>query len=228
MSVTGISSELVAHTIVLASGQKESETYPGNGTRGSPTHQEMTVRASMVWRAISALSVMYSVAFAVLLMSISAGVEQEVNASLGVRELQGVSFINVGRINDILHALTILISVSMIIQTALTTAVIGYVLMNSRRNEIGSRRQSGVERSRLVKEFAIEMVQPVLIGAVIGEAVGIVVSRYIRDVTVLPVHFTAQSLLLAFPTTVIIAMGAVMVPAYIDAGRSPKHLQAGA
>lgn len=183
------------------------------------------MRSSMVWWVISALSVLYSVAFSVILMSISAGVEEDVNTSLGVKELQGVSFINVDRINDILHALTALITVAMIAQTALTTAVIGYVLMNARRSEIGNRRQSGVERSRLVKEFAAEMVRPVLFGAVIGEILGVVAANHIRGATVLPVSFTKQSLFLAFPTTVAIAMIAVMIPAYIDAGRSPKYLQ---
>jgi len=43
---------------------------------------------------------------------------------------------------------------------------------------------------------------------------------------VLPVSFTAVSLLAAFPVTIVLAGTATTVPAWVAAGQSPKSVQA--
>lgn len=177
-----------------------------------------------MWRIVSAASVGFGVAFAVVLMSISSGVEHSINKSLGVKELRGVTFIDVGNINAILHALTTLITSAVIFQSAAATFIVGMVLMASRRHEIGVRITGGAQQITLVYEFAREMVKPVFVGAVIGELVGIVICLAIEQFWILPVNFTIQSLTYAFPVTIIIALLAAMGPAYVTAGSDPDDL----
>jgi ABC-type antimicrobial peptide transport system permease subunit len=113
----------------------------------------------------------------------------------------------------------------MLTETAATTFTVGVVLMRSRRTEIAIRRQSGVLRSRLVGEFVVEILKPALVGGVIGEVFGIGMGLLLRQVTVLPVRFTPFSLLAAFPATVLLAVLAALIPAWVAAGKSPNMLR---
>jgi hypothetical protein len=178
------------------------------------------------WRLVSGLSVAMGVAFAVLLMSISYGVSDRIQADLDVPQLQDVGFLDVGLIEATLGALTVAVTSAMIIQTAAATATVGWVLMQSRKREIGIRRQSGVFRGRLVTDFMTEMTPPVLGGAVVGEVLGVLGGFAIRDLTVLPVTFNAVSLFASFPITILLAGVATAIPAWLAAGKSPKAMQA--
>jgi hypothetical protein len=178
------------------------------------------------WRLVSGLSVAMGVAFAVLLMSISYGVSDRISADLDVPQLRDAEFLDVGLIESILRALTVAVTSAMIIQTAAATATVGWVLMQSRKREIGIRRQSGVFRGRLVSDFMKEMIPPVLGGAVVGEVVGVVGGLAIRHLTVLPVSFNPVSLFASFPITILLAGVATTIPAWLAAGKSPKSLQA--
>jgi hypothetical protein len=186
--------------------------------------ERMSMGSSVVWRLISAVSVATSVAVTLLLMAISAGVEREVNSRLSVSQLQQASGIDVDRINKILHALTIFVAGSMIVQTSMTTGVISFMLMNARQYEIGVRRQGGVDQRKLVGEFTIGMVIPVLSGAAVGEAVGWRVSQVIPDHTPLPVDLNDWAKWTAFPTTVVMAMSVVIFLAYRFSGQSIRDL----
>ncbi len=178
------------------------------------------------WRLVSGLSVAMGVAFAVLLMSISYGVSDRITADLDVPQLRDAGFLDVGLIESILTALTVAVTSAMIIQTAAATATVGWVLMQSRKREIGIRRQSGVFRGRLVTDFVKEMTPPVLGGAVVGELAGVAIGIAVRDLTVLPVTFTPVSLFASFPITILLAGIATTIPAWLAAGKSPKSMQA--
>jgi hypothetical protein len=178
------------------------------------------------WRLVSGLSVAMGVAFAVLLMSISYGVSDRITADLDVPELQDAGFLDVDLIESILKALTVAVTAAMIIQTAAATATVGWVLMQSRKREIGIRRQSGVFRGRLVSDFMKEMTPPVLGGAVVGELAGVVGGLAVRNLTVLPVTFNPVSLFASFPITILLAGVATTIPAWLAAGKSPKSMQA--
>jgi hypothetical protein len=166
------------------------------------------------------------VAFAVLLMSISYGVSDRITADLDVPQLRDAGLLDVGLIESILEALTVAVTAAMIIQTAAATATVGWVLMQSRKREIGIRRQSGVFRGRLVTDFMKEMAPPVLGGAVVGELAGVAIGIAVRDLTVLPVTFTPVSLFASFPITILLAGIATTIPAWLAAGKSPKSMQA--
>jgi len=168
------------------------------------------------------------VGFSVLLMSVSFGVSQDVRQRLNtpyfhLSPSQVTHSIN--QIDTILVLLTIVVAAAMLSETAATTFTVGVVLMRSRRAEIAIRRQSGVLRSRLVREFAFEILRPVTLGGLIGEVVGIAVALLLRRVTVLPVQFTAFSLFAAFPATVALAVLAAIIPAWSAAGKSPNILR---
>jgi ABC-type antimicrobial peptide transport system permease subunit len=132
---------------------------------------------------------------------------------------------SISRIDTILTLLTAVVAAAMLTETAATTFTVGVVLMRSRRAEIAIRRQSGALRSRLVVEFVVEILRPALAGGVIGEALGICVGLLLRSVTVLPVRFTAFSLIAAFPATVLLAVLAALIPAWVAAGKSPNILR---
>lgn len=178
------------------------------------------------WRLVSSASVAMGVAFSVLLMSVSYGVSDRITGDLGTPEVRAAGVVDVDLIESILRQLTVVVTLAMVVQTATATATVGWVLMQSRKREIGIRRQSGVFRSRLVRDFLQEMTPPVLGGALVGEAVGIVGALAVREFTVLPVSFTAVSLLAAFPVTIVLAGIATTVPAWVAAGQSPKSVQA--
>ena len=178
------------------------------------------------WRLVSSASVAMGVAFSVLLMSVSYGVSDRITGDLGSPEVRAAGVVDVDLIESILRQLTVVVTLAMVVQTAAATATVGWVLMQSRKREIGIRRQSGVFRSRLVRDFLQEMTPPVLGGALAGEAVGILGALAVRELTVLPVSFTAVSLLAAFPVTIVLAGIATTVPAWVAAGQSPKSVQA--
>ena len=178
------------------------------------------------WRLVSAASVALGVGFSVLLMSLSYGVSSRITGDLGAPEVRAAGVVDVDLIERILRELTIAVTLAMVVQTAAATATVGWVLMQSRKREIGIRRQSGVFRRRLVRDFLLEMAPPVLGGAVVGELAGVGIAVAIRELTVLPVAFTAVSLLAAFPVTIVLAGAATTVPAWVAAGQSPKSVQA--
>jgi ABC-type antimicrobial peptide transport system permease subunit len=167
------------------------------------------------------------VGFSVILMSISFGVSDRITGDLGAQGVRDAGLLDVDLIESILRELTVAVTLAMIIQTAAATAIVGWVLMQSRKREIGIRRQSGVFRSRLLRDFLTEMSGPVLGGAIGGEAAGVLIASAIRRFTVLPVAFTPVSLLAAFPVTIVLAGIATTIPAWAAANQSPKSMQAG-
>jgi putative ABC transport system permease protein len=183
---------------------------------------------SRAWQVAAAISVGVGVGFSVLLMSVAFGVSYDIHHRLNVPFFQ-VSpadvAASIARIDTILTLLTAVVAVAMLTETAATTFTVGVVLMRSRRAEIAIRRQSGALRSRLVGEFVVEILKPALVGGVIGEVVGIGVGLVLRHVTVLPVRFTPFSLLAAFPATVLLAVLAALIPAWVAAGKSPNILR---
>lgn len=180
------------------------------------------------WQVAAAISVGVGVGFSVLLMSVAFGVSYDIHHRLNVpffRVSPAAVTASIARIDTILTLLTAVVAAAMLIETAATTFTVGVVLMRSRRAEIAIRRQSGAFRSRLVGEFIIEILKPALVGGVIGEVVGIGAGLLLRQVTVLPVRFTPFSLLAAFPATVLLAVLAALIPAWIAAGKSPNILR---
>jgi ABC-type antimicrobial peptide transport system permease subunit len=97
--------------------------------------------------------------------------------------------------------------------------------MRSRREEIAIRRQSGVLRSRLLAEFVRTVAMLCVVGGTLGEAAGYTAGVLIQHNTVLPVRFTAVSLLAAFPVTVALAVAATVYPAWKAANVSPALLR---
>jgi len=182
------------------------------------------------WQTAAAISVGVGVGFSVLLMSVAFGVSYDIHHRLNVPFFHvspAAVAASIARIDTILTLLTAVVAAAMLTETAATTFTVGVVLMRSRRAEIAIRRQSGALRSRLVGEFIVEILKPALVGGVIGEVVGIGVGLLLRQVTVLPVRFTPLSLLAAFPATVLLAVLAALIPAWIAAGKSPNILRRG-
>jgi putative ABC transport system permease protein len=167
------------------------------------------------------VSVGAGVGFSVLLMSVSVGVARGIK-----HRLQGAGGavgggLNVPHIDAILTDLTVVVAVAMLIQTAISTYVLGRSTMNTRREEIALRRQSGVLRSTLVTEFLMRVAQACLVGGVLGELVGVGLGVLLRRYSALPVQFSPLSVLGAFPTAVILAMVATAIPAWRTANISP-------
>lgn len=171
------------------------------------------------------IAVMVGVAFAVLLISVSAGVSYGIHHRLANPRLRGLPGINIPLIDSILTALTIVISAAMLAQTAISTFVLGVTAMRSRREEIAIRRQSGVLRSTLVAEFIRAVLRPCMVGGLAGEVVGLGVGVLLRQFTVLEVRFTIVSLLAAFPITIVLAVAATIWPAWQAANVSPAMLR---
>jgi ABC-type antimicrobial peptide transport system permease subunit len=165
------------------------------------------------------------VGFAVLLMSVAFGVARDINNRLSAAELQRVASLTVHQVNQILAALTVVITAAMLAETAAVTFVVGVTVMRSRREEIAVRRQSGVLRSRLILEFVQVVAVLCVIGGVVGEVAGYAAGVVIEHNTVLPVRFTAVSLLAAFPVTVALAVAATVYPAWRAASVSPALLR---
>jgi ABC-type antimicrobial peptide transport system permease subunit len=161
-------------------------------------------------------------------MSVVFGVSQAIHHRLNAQYFRlGPAAIasSISRIDAILAILTVVVTTAMIVLTMTTTFTVGVVLMRARRNEIAVRRQSGVLRSRLVAEFVLEMLWPAVSGGITGELCAVGFAGLLARVTVLPVRFTPVSLLAAFPTTVVLALMAALVPAYRSAGKSPNILR---
>lgn len=179
------------------------------------------------WRAAIAISVAIGVAFSVLLMSVAVGVSSDVRHRLATPRLAGHRTINVALIDRILRLLAGTVTVAMLIETALAVFVLGVTLMHGRREEIALRRQSGVLRGRLLREFLVAMSIPCLVGGCVGEGLGVATTLVVRHVTVLPARFTVVSLLGAFPTTVLLALAATALPGWRAASASPTLLRRG-
>jgi predicted lysophospholipase L1 biosynthesis ABC-type transport system permease subunit len=169
----------------------------------------------------TAIAVAIGVGFSVLLISTSFGVSHGIKTSLARSGASAGSLVDVPRIDAILTDLTVVVTAAMLIQTAVSTYVLGRSTMSTRRDEIAVRRQSGVLRSTLIIEFLAEVMRACLIGAVVGEAAGVGASLALRHFTSLPVRFTALSVLGAFPTAVVLAIGATLIPAWQTANVSP-------
>jgi ABC-type lipoprotein release transport system permease subunit len=171
------------------------------------------------------IAVAVGVAFAVLLISVSAGVSYGIHHRLASTELRRLPGVDVPLIDSILTALTVVVTAAMLAQTAISTFVLGVTAMRSRREEIAIRRQSGVLRSALVAEFILAVMRPCLVGGLAGEAAGLGIGVLLRRYTVLEVRFTVVSLLAAFPITVLLAVAATIWPAWQAANVSPALLR---
>jgi putative ABC transport system permease protein len=112
------------------------------------------------------------VGFAVLLMSVAFGVAHDINDQLSAAALERVASLTVHQVNQILAALTVVVTAAMLAETAAVTFVVGITVMRSRREEIAIRRQSGVLRSRLITEFVRTVTVLCVVGGVVGEAAG--------------------------------------------------------
>lgn len=171
------------------------------------------------------IAVAVGVAFAALLISVSAGVSYGIHHQLSNLRLRGLPSVNVPLIDSVLNALTVVVTAAMLAQTAIATFVLGVTAMRSRREEIAIRRQSGVLRSALVTEFIGAVTRPCLLGGLIGEVAGIGAGLLLRRYTVLEVRFTVVSVLAPFPITVLLAIAATVWPAWQAANVSPALLR---
>lgn len=167
------------------------------------------------------VAVTAGVGFSVILMSVSFGVSREIKARVAAGGPAVLSVLNVPLIDAILTDLTVVVTAAVLIQTAVSTYVLGRSTMSSRREEIAVRRQSGVLRRTLVAEFLGRVLTGCLLGGVLGEALGIGSGLALRHYTALPVRFTALTVLGAFPTAVVLAIGATLIPAWQIANTSP-------
>jgi putative ABC transport system permease protein len=177
------------------------------------------------WQVALAVSVAISVAFSVILTSVAFGVHDEITDNLSNPAVRQSGLIDVDRITTILVLLTVVVTCGMLAQTAAATFVFGVTSMRVRREEIALRRQSGVLRSTLLKEFLLTVLQACLLGGIIGEGVGVLAGVLLHTVTVLPVSFTLVSVVGAFPVTVCLAVAATLAPAWRAAGASPALLR---
>ena len=178
------------------------------------------------WKVPAGAAVVVGVAFSVLLMAVAFGVRAKVDALVSNTALPfNPHLVPVHPIRQILLWLTIVVTVAMLLLTAISTFTMGTALMHSRRDEIAIRHQSGVLRSTLLLEFARAMLGPCLLGGAVGEVAGIAVGLLLRSWTVLPVRFTAVSIVSAFPVTVLLALSATLIPAWHSASASPALLR---
>jgi hypothetical protein len=184
-------------------------------------------RAREFWKVPAGAAVVVGVAFSVLLMAVAFGVQAKVNYLMSHTGLPDsmISLIPAHPIRQILFWLALVVTGAMLLQTAISTFTMGTALMRSRRDEIAIRRQSGVLRSTLLLEFARAMLGPCLLGGAVGEVLGIAAGFLLRYWTVLPVRFTAVSILSAFPVTVLLALIATLIPAWQSASASPALLR---
>jgi ABC-type antimicrobial peptide transport system permease subunit len=177
------------------------------------------------WRIAAVVAVATGVCFSVLLISVAFGVSFDIQNKLSSPALKHLKVVNVGLIDSILVLLTVVVTVAMLCQTATATFTLGVTVMQSRREEIALRRQSGVLRSTLMAEFIRRMFWPCLLGGLIGEALGIASALLLSHYTVLPIRFNAVALLAAFPVTVLLALAATLGPAWRYANASPALLR---
>lgn len=187
----------------------------------------MTTRQSReIWRTTSMVQTMVGVGLSVLLISISAGVQRVIRQQVHVAGL-GSFPINAALIDGILSDLTVLVVAAMLLQVAIGALILGITMMRSKRVEIAIRRQSGVTRARLLREFLLLTIEPVLVGGLVGEVLGILSAFVMEHTTVLPVHFGAAAIFAAFPTCVVLSVVAVSFPAWSSANTSPATLRKG-
>ena len=178
------------------------------------------------WRRAMAVAVGIGVCFSVLLVSVALGVSWDIKHRLSGPAVARLP-VGVHTINSILTALTVVVTASMLVQTAIATYTQGVTAMASRGEEIAIRRQSGVLRSTLVGEFIRSSVMACLVGGLSGEAVGVLLGLALRAWTVLPVRFSWLPLLGPFPVSVGVAVGATFIPAWSAANVSPTLLRRG-
>lgn len=161
-----------------------------------------------------------------LLTSVAFGVQAKIDSLVTRPNLPlPPHLVPVHRIHEILLWLTIVVAGAMLLQTAISTYTMGSALMRSRRDEIAIRRQNGVLRTTLLAEFCRAMLIPCLTGGAIGEALGLIAGLILRSGTVLPIRFTWVSTLSAFPTTILLAVLATLIPAWASANASPALLR---
>jgi ABC-type antimicrobial peptide transport system permease subunit len=173
------------------------------------------------WRIASVTAIAVGVGFSVLLMSASYGVSSKIQERLSAVTQVTNRTVDVSTITSILTVMTVVVTTAMLVQTAVVTFIVGVTVMRSRREEIAIRRQSGVLRSQLLKEFLLAMLASCLVGGVVGEFFGLLAASILAALTPLPVRFTAVSVLAAFPVTVALALLATLLPAWSAANASP-------
>lgn len=174
---------------------------------------------------MAGLAVALGVALPVLLMALSFGVRGSINARLDIPALRGGTLVDVDLIQSILTLLTVAVSAATVVTTAITTYVIGAMVMRARREEIAVRRQSGAFRAPLVWEFARVMLRVAVVGGLLGEASAVWVGVILSRLTILPVEFNPIVLLSALPITVGAAMVATLLPAWRAVNVSPALLR---
>lgn len=179
------------------------------------------------WRVAAATAVGFGVGFSVLLISVAYGVSHEITHQVANGAVRRSHLIDVGRVQEILFLLTVVVTGSMLVQTAAATFTLGTTVMQSRREEVALRRQSGVLRSTLLYEFLIGMLGPCLVGGLAGEAGGLLAAEVLTRATVLPIQINGVSLLAAFPVTITLAIAATLGPAWRFANASPALLRRG-
>lgn len=191
----------------------------------APRQRRGISRSERAWRTATAVAVGVGVGFSVLLMTVAFGVADSIDGHLADPALRASPLVDVSVINQILAALTAVVTAAMLAQTAVATFTLGVTAMRSRREEIAIRRQSGALRSRLIVEFVRDVSRPCLLGGVAGEGLGVLAAVCLSQWTVLPVRFNAVSLLAAFPVTVLLAIAATLWPAWTAANTSPALLR---
>jgi hypothetical protein len=82
-------------------------------------------RSPELWQVATAAVVAVGVGFAVLLMSVAFGVAQDINDRLSAVALERVASLTVDQVNQILAALTVLVTAAMLAETAAVTFVVG-------------------------------------------------------------------------------------------------------
>lgn len=178
-----------------------------------PRHQSQHVS---LW-----FSVLISVALSVILISVAFGVHDEITHSLAIPAVRQSGLVDTSRIDSILAVLTLVVTTAMMVQTGAAAYMFGTLSTRMRRQEIAVRRQSGVFRLTLLKEFALDILQLSVMGGIAGEGLGILGAFALGTFTVVPVRFTPISLFLALPLAVVLALIATLRPAWRAAGTSP-------
>lgn len=166
------------------------------------------------WQWAAASAVALGVTFSVLLISVAYGVRDKITGSVDIPAVRSSHLIDVALIDTILFLLTAVVTSAVLLQTAAMVFILGVTNMRARREEIALRRQSGVLRSRLMREFTIATATGCLIGGVVGDLLGLGLGWALRNYTELPVTFTPVSVFGAFPVTVMLALLATIIPAW--------------
>lgn len=209
------------------SGGTTGRWSPGPTYSAAPPPPRGASRAPReFWKIPAGAAVVIGVAFSVLLTSVAFGVQAKIDSLVAHPHLPlPPNLVPVHRIHEILLYLTVVVAGAMLLQTAISTYTMGSALMRSRRDEIAIRRQNGVLRTTLLAEFCRAMLIPCLTGGAIGEVLGVITGLVLRSGTVLPIRFTLVSTLSAFPTTILLAVLATLIPAWASANASPALLR---